>query len=74
MSDSGTAERGATGTDFSHLRPCLNGGGASGRGASGMIPTRHIKDPVPLIKKRRGLSRRGSRIQKGGGGSYRNLG
>ena len=38
---SGTAERGSTGTDFSHLRPCLNGG-ASGRGASGGNPPEQL--------------------------------
>ena len=36
MSGGGTAERGATGTDFSYLRPCLNGGLAGG-GLAGVI-------------------------------------
>ena len=36
MSGGGTAERGSTGTDFSYLRPCLNGGLAGG-GLAGVI-------------------------------------
>ena len=40
MSGSGTAERGSAGTDFSHLRPCLNGGLAGG-GLAGVIQQVH---------------------------------
>ena len=41
VSGSGTAERGSTGTDFSHLRPCLNGGLAGG-GLAGVIQSAHV--------------------------------
>ena len=45
MSGGGTAERGSTGTDFSYLRPCLNGGLAGG-GLAGVI---HTDIDRPLI-------------------------
>ena len=48
VSGSGTAERGSTGTDFSYLRPCLNGGLAGG-GLAGVIRSEGVPDDVLLL-------------------------
>ena len=55
VSESGKAERGSTGTDFSHLRPCLNGGLAGG-GLAGVIrlPVSDHKRGVKVVSCQRG--------------------
>ena len=45
-----TAERGSTGTDFSYLRPCLNGGLAGG-GLAGVIRNNISKTVLYNVRK-----------------------